>query len=109
MAGLQMRSIVADLPVQLLQSLGASATPIPWPELFTSLQTGVVQGTANGITDIMGMKFPDAGLQYITLDGHAYMGALWWMNNAKFKSMPEGLRRGDPGSPRMGSRPRGRA
>ena len=41
----------------------------------------------------MGMKFPDAGLQYVTLDGHAYMGALWWMNNEKFLSMPEDLRR----------------
>ena len=41
----------------------------------------------------MGMKFPDAGLKYVTLDGHAYMGALWWMNNAKFMSMPEDLRR----------------
>ena len=38
------------------------------------------------------MKFPDAGLKYVTLDGHAYMGALWWMNNDKFMSMPEGLR-----------------
>jgi TRAP-type C4-dicarboxylate transport system substrate-binding protein len=73
--------------------MGASPTPIPWPELFTSFQTGVVEGSKNGITDIMGMKFPDAGLQYVTLDGHAYMGALWWMNNEKFKSMPEHLRR----------------
>ncbi len=32
------------------------------------------------------------GLQYITLDGHAYMGALWFMNNDKFQSMPEELR-----------------
>jgi len=39
------------------------------------------------------MKFPDAGLQYVTLDGHAYMGALWFMNNEKFMSMPEDLRR----------------
>jgi TRAP-type C4-dicarboxylate transport system substrate-binding protein len=53
----------------------------------------VVEGSKNGITDIMGMKFPDAGLQYLTLDGHAYMGALWWMNNEKFMSMPEDLRR----------------
>ncbi len=91
--GLKMRTVVADLPVQLVEALGASATPIPWPELFTSLQTGVVEGTANGITDIMGMKFPDAGLQYLTLDGHSYMGALWWMNNEKFLSMPPELRR----------------
>ncbi len=93
MAGLKMRTVVADLPVQLVEAMGASATPIPWPELFTSLQTGVVEGTANGITDIMGMKFPDAGLQYLTLDGHSYMGALWWMSNENFMAMPEDLRR----------------
>ena len=93
MEGLKIRTVVADLPQELVKALGASPTPIPWPELFTSFQTGVVEGSKNGITDIMGMKFPDAGLQYVTLDGHAYMGALWWMNNAKFLSMPEELRR----------------
>ncbi|MEM8789678.1 MAG: TRAP transporter substrate-binding protein DctP [Pseudomonadota bacterium] len=92
MEGLKIRTVVADLPQELVKALGASPTPIPWPELFTSFQTGVVEGSKNGITDIMGMKFPDAGLQYVTLDGHAYMGALWWMNNDKFLSMPEDMR-----------------
>jgi TRAP-type C4-dicarboxylate transport system substrate-binding protein len=90
--GLKIRTVVADLPQELVKSLGASPTPIPWPELFTSFQTGVVEGSKNGITDIMGMKFPDAGLKYLTLDGHAYMGALWWMSNERFMSMPEPLR-----------------
>ncbi|MDJ0857668.1 MAG: TRAP transporter substrate-binding protein DctP [Dinoroseobacter sp.] len=93
MDGLKIRTVVADLPQELVRALGAAPTPIPWPELFTSLQTGVVEGSKNGITDIMGMKFPDAGLQYVTLDGHAYMGALWWMNNEKFLGMPEDMRR----------------
>jgi TRAP-type C4-dicarboxylate transport system substrate-binding protein len=74
MAGLKIRTVVADLPQELVKAMGASPTPIPWPELFTSFQTGVVEGSKN-------------------LDGHAYMGALWWMNNEKFKSMPEHLRR----------------
>ena len=91
--GLKIRTVVADLPQELVEALGASPTPIPWPELFTSLQTGVVDGSKNGITDIMNMKFPDAGLQYLTLDGHAYMAALWYMNNEKFMAMPEDLRK----------------
>ena len=91
--GLKIRTVVADLPQELVTSLGASPTPIPWPELFTSLQTGVVEGSQNGITDIMGMKFPDAGLKYITLDGHSYMGALWFMNNEVFQSMDDNLKR----------------
>ena len=91
--GLKIRTVVADLPQELVKSLGASPTPIPFPELFTSFQTGVVEGTKNGITDIMTMKFPDAGLKYITLDGHAYMGALWYMNNERYLSLPPDLRR----------------
>ena len=93
LAGLKIRTVVADLPQELVKALDASPTPIPWPELFTSFQTGVVEGSKNGITDIMSMKFPDAGLTYITLDGHAYMGALWFMNNERFLSLPENLRR----------------
>ncbi|MGR3485886.1 MAG: TRAP transporter substrate-binding protein [Paracoccaceae bacterium] len=93
MEGLKIRTVVADLPQELVRALGASPTPIPWPELFTSFQTGVVDGSKNGITDIMNMKFPDAGLQYVTLDGHAYMGALWFMNDEAFMALDEDLRR----------------
>jgi len=93
MDGLKIRTVVADLPQELVKALGASPTPIPWPELFTSFQTGIVEGSKNGITDIMGMKFPDAGLQYVTLDGHAYMGALWWMSQDNFMALPEDMRR----------------
>ncbi|OSQ50626.1 TRAP transporter substrate-binding protein [Marivita geojedonensis] len=91
--GLKIRTVVADLPQEVVKAMGAAPTPISWPELFTSFQTGVVDGSKNGITDIMGMKFPDAGLKYVTLDGHAYMGAIWVMNNAKFMGMPEDMRR----------------
>ena len=56
MKGLKIRTVVADLPQELVRALGASPTPIPWPELFTSFQTGVVEGSKNGITDIMNMK-----------------------------------------------------
>jgi TRAP-type C4-dicarboxylate transport system substrate-binding protein len=89
LAGLKMRTVPADLPQFLATTLGAAPTPIPWPELFTSLQTGVVEGTANGITDIMSMKFTDAGVKYLTLDGHSYMGAFWWMGQDRFASLTD--------------------
>ena len=85
--GLKMRTVPADLPQQVATAVGAAPTPILCRELFTSLQTGVVEGTANGITDIMSMKFPDAGLKYLTLDGHSYMGAFWWMSNDRFQGL----------------------
>lgn len=78
--GLKIRTIPADIQKELVKLLGGNATPIAWPEVYTSLASGVVEGTKNGITDIVSMKFQDH-LNYITLDGHAYMAALWWMND----------------------------
>jgi len=49
----------------------------------------VVEGTANGITDIMSMKFTDAGVKYLTLDGHSYMGAFWWMGQDRFAGLTD--------------------
>ena len=72
--------------------MGGSPTPVSWPEVYTSLATGVVEGTKNGITDIVGMKFHEH-LDNMTLDGHAYMAALWWMNNDAFMAMTPEERR----------------
>ncbi|MDX1541862.1 MAG: TRAP transporter substrate-binding protein DctP, partial [Geminicoccaceae bacterium] len=85
--GMKIRTIPADIQVELVKMLGGSPTPVSWPEVYTSLATGVVEGTKNGITDIVNMKFEEH-LDYITLDGHAYMAALWWMNDEFFMNLP---------------------
>lgn len=92
MEGLQIRTISSEIQQELVRSLGGSPTPVAWPELYTALATGVVEGTKNGITDIVGMSFHEQ-LNNLTLDGHAYMGALWWMNNDAFLAMTEDERR----------------
>jgi TRAP-type C4-dicarboxylate transport system substrate-binding protein len=91
--GLKIRTIPAEIQQELVRQLGGNPTPIAWPEVYTSLATGVVEGTKNGITDIMNMRFPEAGLQYLTLDGHAYMGALWWFSEPVWEQLPEDMRR----------------
>ncbi len=79
-AGLKIRTIGSEVQQELVRSMGGAPTSIAWPEVYTSLATGIVEGTKNGITDIVGMKFHEH-LKYMTLDGHAYMGAMWMMNN----------------------------
>jgi TRAP-type C4-dicarboxylate transport system substrate-binding protein len=88
MKGLKLRTINSEVQIELVKLLGASPTPIAWPELYTSLATGVVDGSKNGITDIVGMKFHEH-IKHITLDGHAYMSAMWVMNNKSFKKLPD--------------------
>ena len=84
--GQKIRTIPADIQIEMVKMLGGAPTPVSWPEVYTSLATGVVEGTKNGITDITNMKFQEH-LRYMTLDGHAYMAALWWMNNDFFSGL----------------------
>ncbi|WED24849.1 TRAP transporter substrate-binding protein DctP [Vibrio sp. JC009] len=89
--GLKLRTVPAKIQQELVKQLGGSPTPISWPEVYTALSTGVVDGTKNGIVDIVQNKFHES-LDYIVLDGHAYMGGAWVFNNMKFKSMPDELK-----------------
>ena len=84
--GQKIRTIPADIQKEMVKMLGGNPTPISWPEVYTSLATGVVEGTKNGITDIVSMKFHEH-LRYATLDGHAYMAAFWWLNNDFWNSL----------------------
>ncbi|MGR3806312.1 TRAP-type C4-dicarboxylate transport system, substrate-binding protein [Pasteurella testudinis DSM 23072] len=90
--GLKLRTVPAAIQQKLVTALGGSPTPIAWPEVYTALSTGMVDGTKNGIVDIVQMKFHES-LKNIILDGHAYMGGAWIMNNDKFKSMPDNLKK----------------
>ncbi|SFP01643.1 TRAP-type C4-dicarboxylate transport system, substrate-binding protein [Cohaesibacter marisflavi] len=90
--GLKIRTVPAPTQQELVKSLGGAPTPISWPEVYTALSTGVVDGTKNGIVDITTMKFEES-LNYIILDGHAYMGGVWVMNNDRFEAFPDDLKR----------------
>ncbi len=47
LSGLKIRVMKSITAMQMVQALGGSATPIPWGELYTSLQQGVVDGAEN--------------------------------------------------------------
>lgn len=45
--GLKIRTQQSPMAIELVNTLGGSATPIPWGELYTALQQGVVDGAEN--------------------------------------------------------------
>ncbi len=92
MKGLRIRTINSPLQQKLVELLGASPTPVAWPDVYTSLATGVIDGSKNGITDIVGMKFHEH-IKYITLDGHAYMASLWIMNEETYQALDDEQKR----------------
>ena len=86
MAGLKMRVMTAPVWVRLVESLGASATPVAWPELPGALQQGVVDGQENGVTNIV-----DASLyqhqKYVSLDGHVFSWHAYMMSDAFWQGL----------------------
>ena len=71
MKGLKIRVPETDLMVNTMKALNASATPIAYAELYTSLQSGVVDGAENGVTSYMDNSFNEVAPYYIT-DAHTF-------------------------------------
>ncbi len=82
MKGLKIRTMTVPLHMAIIKALGASPTPIAWSEVYTSLQTGVVDGQMNPISIINMAKFYEVQ-KYATLTNHLYAPYIWVMN-AKF-------------------------
>ena len=91
MKGVKMRTINSPLQIEFIRSLGGNPTPVAWGELYTSLQTGVVEGTKNAATDIVPNNMHEV-LKYVTLDEHAYLYAFWWMSDKWLQSLPADLK-----------------
>lgn len=74
LAGLKLRVSNDPVMVGMVNGLGASATPIPFGDLYSSLQTGVVDGAEQPIANYMANAFPEVANNLI-LDGHT-LGAI---------------------------------
>ena len=90
--GVKIRTTSASVQQELMRQLDGNPTPVAWSELYTALATGVVEGTKNGIQDIVGMKFHEH-IKFLSLDEHAYMGALWWFSDRVWGELDTGDRR----------------
>lgn len=92
MAGLKMRTMNHPLHMEIASSLGMSPTPIAWGELYTALQTGVVQGQENSIPTFMIPKLYEVQ-KHMVLDGHVYSINTVTVNEAWYQGLPPELQR----------------
>lgn len=86
--GLKMRTVEDHVQMEQVKLHGGSPTPIPYVEVYTSLQTGVVDGTLNSISDLTNAKLHERA-RYMTLDGHNFMFCMWLMKSNRFANLPE--------------------
>jgi tripartite ATP-independent transporter DctP family solute receptor len=90
--GRKFRTISAPVQQELVRQLGGNPTPVAWSEVYTALATGVVEGSKNGIQDIVGMKLHEQ-IKFVTLDGHSYMGGMWWFSEVTWRELPPDIQR----------------
>ncbi|GMV48271.1 MAG: TRAP transporter substrate-binding protein [Burkholderiaceae bacterium] len=84
--GLKMRTMENPVHVAAYKGFGIITTPMAFPEVFTALQQGTVDGQENPLSVIMSAKF-DQVQKYLTLTGHVYSPALFLMNKAAYDKL----------------------
>src|SRR6266581_1881613 len=67
--GQKIRVMASPVMVKTMEALGATGVPVAWAELYTALQTGVVDGAENNHPSVVSKKFYEV-TRYYTLDEH---------------------------------------
>lgn len=70
-AGLKIRVIQNPLYLETFSALGANALPMPFPEVYTALETKTVDGQENPLATILASKFYEVQ-KHTVLSGHIY-------------------------------------
>ncbi|WP_284619235.1 TRAP transporter substrate-binding protein [Aquabacterium humicola] len=84
--GLKMRTMENPVHVAAYKGFGIITTPMAFPEVFTALQQGTVDGQENPLSVIMAAKF-DQVQKHLSLTGHVYSPAIFLMNKASFDKL----------------------
>jgi TRAP-type transport system periplasmic protein len=91
LAGMKLRTGENQVHMAMVRSFGANPTPIPWPEVYTSLQQRVVDGMENPPGLFYTMKFYEQQ-KYLTLNKHLYSVHTAMINEAFLQKLPEDLK-----------------
>ena len=86
MKDMKIRVMPGPIWSKLVGSLGASPSPVPWPELPAALQQGVVDGQENGVVNILAASLYQ-NQQHISLDAHVYSWHAYLMNDRFFQGL----------------------
>ena len=87
-SGLKMRTMENKVHMDGYKTFGILPTPMPFPELFTALQQGTVDGQENPIPVILSSKFSQVQ-KHLSLTGHVYSPAALIMSPAVWNKLSD--------------------
>lgn len=86
--GLKLRTQENQIQIDTVNAFKASATPIPFSELFLSAQQGIVDGQGNSLAVLIPQNYFEVH-KYLTITNHMYSTGMFLMNNDKFGGYSE--------------------
>ncbi len=90
--GIKLRVPEGKWRVKMFQTYGANPSPMKFSEVFTALQTGVMDGQENPFTQITSAKFQEVQ-KFISLTGHVYTPAYVTVGAKKWATLPPDVRK----------------
>jgi tripartite ATP-independent transporter DctP family solute receptor len=90
--GIKLRVPEGKWRVKMFQEYGANPSPMKFSEVFTALQTGVMDGQENPFTQIYSAKFQEVQ-KYLSLTGHVYTPAYVTVGSKKWATLPADVRK----------------
>jgi TRAP-type C4-dicarboxylate transport system substrate-binding protein len=89
MKGLKFRVIQSDVFVDMVAALGANATPMPYGEVYSAIETGVIDGAENNFPSYESSGHYEVA-KYYTLDEHMMVPEVLVMSKTSWdKLTPE--------------------
>ncbi|MCB2216306.1 TRAP transporter substrate-binding protein [Desulfofustis glycolicus] len=86
--GIKIRSPNSPLYIKILQTLGMNPTPLPFGEIYTAVQTGVVSGHEQEDPGVISMKFYEIENRGV-VSHHVYQTAIWEISDIFYKKLPK--------------------
>jgi len=90
--GIKLRVPEGKWRVKMFEAYGANPSPMKFSEVFTALQTGVMDGQENPLTQIYSAKFQEVQ-KYLSLTGHVYTPAYLTAGTTKWNALPADVRK----------------
>jgi tripartite ATP-independent transporter DctP family solute receptor len=89
--GIKLRVPEGKWRMKMFQDYGASPSPMKFSELFTALQTGVMDGQENPFTQIYSAKLHEVQ-KFLSLSYHVYTPAYVTVGKTKWAALPADVR-----------------
>ncbi len=86
--GIKIRTMEAPMHMENFKLLGANPTPVPWTELYLTMQQKIVDGQENPLANIWEVKMFEVQ-KYTSLTGHIYDPMPLVANLAWFNKLPK--------------------